>query len=392
MPKQKAASAARKTRSPKKKRRAKRRADPPAKSSGPARPAIIPSQSLHHCTPPVVAEGIIYPVLGDPVDLDPCSNPDSIIRARRAVMRPEDGLSFPWRGKVFVNPPYGDKEISPFIEKIVSDSRHNGAEIIALIPANVSAEWFDLVAATARAAFLWGPGEGGRRLKFGGNEHHATFASVVAYWGPNLPLFVRHAIRFCHPWFPEYDLRLTRAILGDAGGAAQEGIGDIAIADQLLALNRHDDLASALIALGSATVGDVMDWGRSAILHRLRALPTYELAAALVCSTRPGVHWLDRRLPRTPSPSHPAQLGLPEPEPGRLADESVDEAVVRHLRRAGAPGLAARELTDRLGASPGEIQGALRRLRRAEIVIKKGNNKKAAYVAQAGEESNAATR
>lgn len=390
MPKRKpAAPAAAKKRARKSGRAAKKRTRSSPSRDG--RPAILPSQSVHHCTPPVVLDGIVYPVLGDPVDLDPCSNPNSIVRARRAVMLPEDGTKISWRDKkVYANPPYGDKEIIEFIQKIVAEYRHNGAEVIALIPANVSAEWFDLVAATARAAFLWGPGEGNRRLKFGGNEHGATFASVVAYWGPNLALFVRHAIQFCHPWFPEYDLRLTRALVGDAGGVSQRGVANVALAEELLAMNRHDDLASALIALGSATVGDVMDWGQTVLRERIRSLSTYELAAALVCATRPGVHWLDRRLPRTPALAHPAQLGLPAAEPARLPDESVEQAAVRHLRGAGGAGLVARDLAARIGISPKQLQTPLRRLRKEGIVIKRGTSRNAAYVAQAKEEGHAA--
>lgn len=44
------------------------------------------------------------------VDLDPCSNGRSTVRARRtyAMERGEDGLALPWFGMVFVNPPYSD--------------------------------------------------------------------------------------------------------------------------------------------------------------------------------------------------------------------------------------------------------------------------------------------
>ncbi len=385
--------------------RARRRRRPAAKKKaakkkgGPAaRPAIIPSQNVDHTTPPAVLEGVIYPVLGEPVDLDPCSNPNSIVRARRSIMLPPedgaavpagwevgDGLKIEWRGKVFFNPPYGDKLITPFILKAIASYRHNGAEIIGLLPASVSAEWFDLVVGTARAAFLWGPGEGGRRLQFGGNEHGATFASVVAYWGPDLPKFVRHAIRCCHPWYPEYDLRLTRAMLADANGSGEAMRGGLALADDLLAMNRHDDLASALLALGDTTVGEIMDYGRSAILQRIQGLSAYELASALVCSTRPGVHWMERRLPRTPAPADPRQLGLPEAEKTRSADETVDDAVMRHVRGAGEAGLGATQLMDCLKISRGEVRGALQRLRKAETVIKTGTTNRAAYVA-AGEE------
>ncbi len=219
-----------------------------------------------------------------------------------------------------------------------------------------------------------------------GNTDGATFASVLAYWGPNLPRFVRHAIRYCHPWYPAYDLTFTRALLGDGSGADAQG--GIELADELLSLNRHDDLAAALVSLGGATVGDIMDHGRSTILHRLRSISAYELASALVCSTRPGVHWLDRRLPKTPSPAYQGQLELPDSAPGRSPDESVDHAVLRLIGTA-EDGLSSAELMDRLGLPRGDIRGSLGRLRSREIVHKKGTTNRVRYV-RSGEEENAA--
>lgn len=362
--------------------------DPPAHGHDVSRATILPSQSTDHCTPPVMAEGIIYPVLGDPVGLDPCSNENSIIRARRCVMLPDNGLAIEWYGTVFCNPEYGSPEIDPWVEKCVESNRLNGAEIIGLFPANVSSEWFDMVAATARAAFFWGPGDGGRRLQFIGTEHKAAFASVVAYWGPHLPTFVRHAIRYCHPWFPEYDLRLVRAMLADASGSG-EPVSSLAIADDLLCQCRNDDLAAALVALGDVTLGKIMDYGKSTLLCRLRALSAYELGSALVCSSRPGTHWIERRLPRTPPVRDPRQanLAFKRPKPADLAqgdDEGLDDFVWRLLDHS-EDGLGSSALMELTGEGRGRIRGALRRLREANRVIKKGTTKTTAYTA-VGEE------
>ena len=51
------------------------------------------------------------------VDLDPCSNSRSTVRARVScsLERGEDGLKVPWLGLVFVNPPYSD--VMPWAEK-----------------------------------------------------------------------------------------------------------------------------------------------------------------------------------------------------------------------------------------------------------------------------------
>jgi hypothetical protein len=44
-----------------------------------------------------------------PVVFDPCGNPLSVVPAARQVLLPEDGLTASWpaRGLVFCNPPYG---------------------------------------------------------------------------------------------------------------------------------------------------------------------------------------------------------------------------------------------------------------------------------------------
>lgn len=54
---------------------------------------------------------LVYRVLGCPVDLDPCSNPWSLVKANVSLSlhNGEDGLSAPWYlygNTFFVNPPY----------------------------------------------------------------------------------------------------------------------------------------------------------------------------------------------------------------------------------------------------------------------------------------------
>lgn len=56
-------------------------------------------------------------------DLDPCACPEPRPwpTATRHIALPEDGLASEWEGRVFLNPPYGDK-IGPWMEKM---SKHN---------------------------------------------------------------------------------------------------------------------------------------------------------------------------------------------------------------------------------------------------------------------------
>lgn len=379
---------------------------PTRASASERRPTIMPSQSVHHATPPIVAEGIVYPVLGDPVDLDPCSNHLSIIRARHKVILPKDadplrdgGLAIPWHGNVYVNPPFG-KTILAWIKKIIYENRNNGAQVVALLPAHTGSTWFDLVAATARACFLWGPAPGDRRLHFIGNDEKAAFDCVIAYWGNDLPLFSRYAGRYCHPWYPEHDLRLLRSLVGD--GRLPDGPAlTVATADELLALARNDDLACALASLGSATLGDILDVGDSLLLSRLRQLCAYELGASLLFASRTnGKAWLDRRIPRTPRKLDPRQLDLtlasaaaegaavalpasdPAPQNGKVP-RTLEDVVYEEIYRATTvgDGVSAAALRLRCACSPGRLRGALGRLRQAKKIDQHGRTQGARYFA-----------
>ena len=380
----------------------KRAMNQPTSEPSPAqakRPVIMPSQSVHHATPLLFLQGIVYPVLGEPIDLDPCSNDQSIVKARRKISLPDDGLAVPWRGKIYVNPPYGMPAILEWVKKCVLENRHNGAEIIALLPANTSAEWFDIVAATSRAAFLWGPGLGGRRLHFIGNDNNAGFHSVVVYWGPNLPEFTRAAMRYCHPWFPEHDLRLALAMAGST--RLPEGAAcSLAQADQILTLSRNDDLVAALTALGSATLGDILDAGASPLLARLRQVCAYELGASLLYASRTDSKaWIDHRIPSHPRKLDPRQLDLglavvedEDDDEEEVVNRTIDELVFEEIRRGSISGNlpSAQELKDRCVCSQGQLRGAITRLRREHKIEVTGRTQGVRYrVCEEGKEANA---
>lgn len=71
-------------------------------------------------------------------DLDPCAHPQQFYRtARRMIALPVDGLSAEWRGRVWLNPPYG-RQLEKWIAKLAAHG--NG---IALVPARTEVEsWF----------------------------------------------------------------------------------------------------------------------------------------------------------------------------------------------------------------------------------------------------------
>lgn len=109
-------------------------------------------------------------------DLDPCSpSSEGPVPAVARFTRDEDGLSLPWAGWVFCNPPYG-RVIARWIDKAIHEARA-GARVILLVPARTDARWWHaLIAAGGRPEFLQG------RIKFEGprgTRHSAPFPSAI---------------------------------------------------------------------------------------------------------------------------------------------------------------------------------------------------------------------
>lgn len=83
----------------------------------------------------------------------------------------DDGLSQPWRGVVWCNPPYS--EVGLWVEKAKAESQ-NGATVVMLLPASTDTAWFhDHVLGVAEIRFVRG------RIQFVGQQHKAPFASIV---------------------------------------------------------------------------------------------------------------------------------------------------------------------------------------------------------------------
>jgi phage N-6-adenine-methyltransferase len=117
------------------------------------------------------------------IDLDPCSpgKLHSRVQAARHYTTREDGLVRDWRGRVFMNPPYG-RTIGRWVAKARSEVEVGHAEwVIGLVPARTDTRWWhDHVAGLAHAWLLRG------RLAFGDGTTPAPFPSAVVLWGGSL--------------------------------------------------------------------------------------------------------------------------------------------------------------------------------------------------------------
>jgi site-specific DNA-methyltransferase (adenine-specific) len=129
---------------------------------------------------------LVYNVLGE-IDLDPCSNPGvpNVIAKNHYTLN-TDGLKHPWKGVVFMNPPYG-KTIKLWTNKLEEEYQNkNVTRAIALVPARVDTKWYQKIAKHT-VCFLNG------RIKFelnGVQSNPSIFPSVAIYLGTDDKLFI----------------------------------------------------------------------------------------------------------------------------------------------------------------------------------------------------------
>lgn len=141
-------------------------------------------------TPPKYVEAVKAFFDGQ-IDLDPCSNDWSVVKAKVEYRLPkQDGLKESWNYKnVFVNPPYGRDQlrgtgIKSWIQRCEMAHKTYGSEVLALVPVAVNtAHWKQFIFGRARSVCFLAD----TRLRFlvngadGGKG--APMACCIVYWG-----------------------------------------------------------------------------------------------------------------------------------------------------------------------------------------------------------------
>ena len=138
--------------------------------------------SVHHGwhTPEELLQQL-YGVFGR-FDLDPCSPTRSRraapVKARVHYTVEDDGLSLPWFGSVFVNPPYGGATRYWTAKARQEVAQGNASIVVALLPSRTDASyWHEDIFASAHVFFFRG------RLHFGTYGPAAPFPSALVVWG-----------------------------------------------------------------------------------------------------------------------------------------------------------------------------------------------------------------
>lgn len=134
---------------------------------------------------------------GGHIDLDPCSNRYSVVRAKREYQLPKhDGLKESWNyPTIYVNPPYGiDKEhgtsIKYWLSRCALAHKQFKSEVLALVPvATNTGHWKKYVfGQAAGVCFLYDT-----RLKFLINGKNggkgAPMSCAMVYWGRHFDRF-----------------------------------------------------------------------------------------------------------------------------------------------------------------------------------------------------------
>jgi phage N-6-adenine-methyltransferase len=114
-------------------------------------------------------------------DLDVCATATTA-KCARWYSKAQDGLSSPWDGRVWCNPPYG-RDVGRWIKRALwaVQAAQTAPVACLLLPARTDTEWFHLLygAPGVQIDFLRG------RIRFVGAASTAPFPSIVATIRPS---------------------------------------------------------------------------------------------------------------------------------------------------------------------------------------------------------------
>lgn len=110
-------------------------------------------------------------------ELDVCATPENA-KCKRFFTAADDGLKQEWRGRCWMNPPYG-RGIGAWVKKAY-ESAQAGATVVCLLPSRTDTKWWHDYCMRGAIRFVRG------RLYFGSGPGRAPFPSaVVVFTAPD---------------------------------------------------------------------------------------------------------------------------------------------------------------------------------------------------------------
>ena len=148
-----------------------------------AQPANFSSESVEWYTPAEYIEAARAALGG--IDLDPATSEHAnrTVKARHIFTREDNSLTKPWKGSVWLNPPYGDEDASTgeWVAKLVLEvSVGNVTSAVLLVNAVTDRKWFRPLWTADALCFT------DHRIKFytpNGTPKQPVSGNVFAYWG-----------------------------------------------------------------------------------------------------------------------------------------------------------------------------------------------------------------
>lgn len=142
--------------------------------------AVMSSASHEWYTPRHVVDAVLT-TMGT-IDLDPCAEKAKRVPATTHLTKADDGLAAQWKGRVYMNPPYGDG-IGEWTGKLRREyDARRVTEAVALVPARTETDWWESLA-PEHICLIHG------RLKFSDGDTAAPFPSAAVYLGKSPEAF-----------------------------------------------------------------------------------------------------------------------------------------------------------------------------------------------------------
>lgn len=105
-------------------------------------------------------------------DLDVCATKETA-KCKNFYTPEEDAFKQPWRGVIWMNPPYGQNTINPWLKRAHDEAIAGNCIVVALVPARTDTSWFHDYCCKFAITFIR------RRVRFVGGDYCATFPSCV---------------------------------------------------------------------------------------------------------------------------------------------------------------------------------------------------------------------